>query len=586
MGYDEKRRYLMETMKRSKRRLAISLLTVIAMVFTMIPCMGTQVAEADTNDLVQTYTASESCPVSKVEFVKKDDGQYNLKVTCDFSVFTKYRDGEDWFFNLSITDKATDKYLGGKYTSIGSTPSKLGGVTDTYECSKDKILTWNQEVSIKFEFIDENDAVVNNPKELVCKAPTPFVGFSAEYYEGESDEYVKVKFTDYYKSDSGYNLFLREDTSAGTIKQLDDTTYKTVTDSNFKPGRTYVYYVVKRSVLQNSMLEFYKSVNSSEKSFNAADKAKLRSISSFEEVTVPGPRIGNVINLKVTPDVRAASLTWDYDYETIEPNVTGFYVRIYSSNGTPYKEYNETTENGIKCSAKYAIPYKGTYYFTVTPYYVYEGETYEGTSTAKVSCTSKSLSAASGSVTKISNTKARITIKKAAGSTGTIVYQYTGGKWVKLGSTTGTSFTTAKNKAGKKKYRLLSYIVDNGTTYNGKYSGTYSPKANVATFGYSSYPSSYPKYSHFWRPTKISYSGKKVLVTGKFINTHLYYVDYIKIKITIKCQGKVIGTKIVNSGKINSNKVKKMKVKLNGSKSGYDLRAGGIEWYYTVISWK
>ena len=29
-----------------------------------------------------------------------------------------------------------------------------------------------------------------------------------------------------------------------------------------------------------------------------------------------------------------------------------------------------------------------------------------------------------------------------------------------------------------------------------------------------------------------------------------------------------------------------MKVKLDKSKKGYDLRAGGIDWYYTIISWK
>ena len=90
----------MEVTKQVRRRLAIGLLAIMTMAFTLVPFIGTQVAEADTNDLVQTYAPTESCPVSKVEFVKKDDGRYNLKVTCDFSVFTKYRDDEDWFFKL------------------------------------------------------------------------------------------------------------------------------------------------------------------------------------------------------------------------------------------------------------------------------------------------------------------------------------------------------------------------------------------------------------------------------------------------------------------------------------------------------
>lgn len=46
------------------------------------------------------------------------------------------------------------------------------------------------------------------------------------------------------------------------------------------------------------------------------------------------------------------------------------------------------------------------------------------------------------------------------------------------------------------------------------------------------------------------YTGSKVVVNGKFINTHLYAVDYVKIKITVRCQGKVIGTKTVSSGVI------------------------------------
>lgn len=581
----------METIRRSRRRLAISLLTIFAMVFTMIPYMGTEVAEATTNDLVQTYTPTEKCPVSKVEFVKVSDGQYNLKVNYDLSVYTYLSDGVDYFYDLSIKNKDTGDSLGGQYTCIGSKPSGLGGVTRTYECKEDKIVTWNQEVSIKFEVTDSDNVLVNNPAELVCKAPAPFTGFTAVYIEGESDEYVEVQYESYYGDDYKYNIFLRENTSAGTVKVISsDDVYKKRTDNLLDPATKYIYYVAKQTDLQKILPDFYAELGSTEIPFTAAEKAKLRTISAYAAVEVPGPRIVEALNLKAIPGVRKAKLTWEYDYETIEPNVSGFYVREYASNGTLRKEYiytNYKIKDFSDFSATYSIPYKGTYYFTVTPYYVYEGKPYEGNTTAKVACTSKSLSAAAGSVTKISDKKARITIKKAEGSTGTIVYQYTGGKWVKLGSTTGTSYTTTKNTAGKKKYRLLSYITENSTTYKAsKYSSNYSPKANVQSFSYSSYPSSYPKYNHYWRPTKVSYSGNKVLVNGKFINTHLFAVDYVKIKITVKCQGKVIGTKTVSSGYMRSNQVKKMSVKLDYSKTGYDLRAGIIEWSYKVISWK
>lgn len=574
----------MEVTKQVRRRLAIGLLAIMAMVFALVPFIGTQVAEARTSDLVQTYTPTESCPVSKVEYVPQSNGSLHVKVTVDLDCLESYVwSTPEIYYGATAYNKTT----GVCFTSEEGNLEVKG--TKVFEYTEGEV-AWNQDFTFKFSLYDTNPQFdppsINNAKSCIYYAPTPFKEFSAEYYEGASDEYVEVKFTDYYKSDSGYNLFLREDTAAGTIKQLDYTTYKTKRDSNFIPGRTYVYYVVKSSVLQKAIPELHKTVGSTEKPFSAADQAKLRGISSFGEVAVPGPPIVTVNSLKVSPSVRSATLAWQYDYETVEPNVTGFYVKIYNSNGSLYKRYKNTSQTSSNCSAKYSIPYSGTYYFTVTPYYEYYGNTYIGTETAKVACKSKSLSAASGSVTKISDKKARITIKKATGSTGTMVYQYVSGKWKYMGKTTGTAYTVTKNTAGKKKYKLLSYISENGKTYKAsKYSGTYSPKANVAKFSYSSNPSSYAKYSHFWRPVKIYYSGSKVVVTGKFINTHIYALDNCKIKLSVTCQGKVIGTKTINSGTIKANKVKTVTVKLDKSKTGCDLRACFVGWDYRVISY-
>lgn len=580
----------METMKRNRRRLVVSFLTTVAMVFTLVLCMGTDVAEAATNDLVQTYTPTYSCPVSKVEFVPQSDGQFNLKVTVDLDVLYV---GDGYGFDLSIKNNATGKTLAGEQSLLDKSGEKV------FEYEKDDLhpnysLIQNQGITIKFSLFDTNPQYdpdpINSPTELNCTAPSLFTGFSAEYKEGESDEWVEVKYDRYSGDDYKYNIYQRENPSAGTIKVISyGDVYRSKYDYQFKPATKYIYYVAKQSSFEKILPDLYGKVGSTEVAFSAEDKAKLCTISAYASVTVPGPRIVNVNNLKVSPDIRQASLTWKYNYETILPNVTGFYVRVYSSNGSLYKKYEYTDykiQDSVYCSATYSIPYKGTYYFTVTPYYVYEGETYEGNTTDKVSCTSKSLSSASGSVTKISNKKVRITIKKATGSTGTMIYQNVSGKWKYIGKTTGDSYTVTKNTAGKKKYRLLSYIDENDTTYKAdKYSGTYSPKANVAKFSYSNYPSSYKQLSHYWRPNKIYYSGKKVVVEGKFINTHIYTLDYCKIKLTVKCQGKVIGTKTINSGKLKPNQVKKVTVKLDKSKTGYDLRGSFVGWDYKVISY-
>ena len=65
-----------------------------------------------------------------------------------------------------------------------------------------------------------------------------------------------------------------------------------------------------------------------------------------------------------------------------------------------------------------------------------------------------------------------------------------------------------------------------------------------------------------------------------------YTLKNCKIKLTVTCQGKVIGTKTINSGTIGSDKVKKVTVKLDKSKTGYDLRACFVGWDYRVISYR
>lgn len=301
--------FMMEVMKRSRRRLAISFLTIITMVFTLIPCMGTEVAEATANNLVQTYIPTASCTISKVEFVSQSGGQLNLKVTLDLDVYGYT--GGNYYYLMDAINLTTNKYLGG---SSGNTATS-GESVFKFEAAANSnySLIWNQEFSLCFYLYDRNPQgdpdPINNPTELVCKAPAPFIDFSAVYKKGTSDEYVDIEYTGYNGSDSGYNIFMRENIAAGTIKQLDYTTYKKYRDSIFKPGRTYVYYVVKNSVLSSEMKDFWDRIGGNKMSFTAEEKAKLRTISAFAEVSVPGPRIVTVDSLKVTPDVMSASLT-------------------------------------------------------------------------------------------------------------------------------------------------------------------------------------------------------------------------------------------------------------------------------------
>ena len=537
-----------------------------------------------TNDLVQIYTPTVNCPVSKVEFKPQSDGQLDLRVTVNLDVLKNagYTNG-DYYYSMEAINLTTNSYWGAEEGNlIVSGEREYRFFTDK---NSNYSLTWNQEFTFKYSLFDQNPQLdpdpINNPTEFKCTAPSPFTGFSAKYVAGASGDRVDVKYEGYRGrfDDSMNNLFLRENLSNGTIRMIgdiDSSHYRG--DSQFTPATTYTYYVVKNRVLFDLLPGLWQKVDSTERSFTAEEKAKLRTISTFAEVKIPGPRIVNVSNLKATPGVRSASLTWKYDYETIEPNVSGFYVKIYASNGKLYKTYNNTSQRSSYCSATYAIPYKGTYYFTVTPYYIYEGETYEGTATGKVACTSKGISAATGSVIKINDKKASINIRKAAGSTGTIVYQYTGGKWVKLGSTTGTSYTTTKNTAGKKKYRFLSYIVENGVTYNGVYSGTYSPKANVKYMSHASYDPNYYTYATSrFLATKLYYSKNKLKISGYLLNSRIFTLKKAKITVYVYAQGKLIGKQtFTNKKKVGNMKKRNLTFTFKKGKKDYDLTKATI----------
>lgn len=588
----------MREMKRSKHKLAASLLTAIAMVFTLMPCMGADVAEADTSSPPELHCTALAYPEAEsVSFdertrdctnADKNTNVYSKSFKADstkmFLASASYVDesgyGWDTKYDLQVTDSSGNTITRGFADSSS-------GYKYLWKFTKSDTYTF----SLICDYGGSGKCAYNVKGELqnAPAAPTEkFSNFKAEYVASTNSVNLSYETYEGAVSDNDYNIYLREDFDAKKVIAMGSASgiyrYHYESDGSPQFDKTYIYYVVKQKMLNEALPGFEDKVfNRSGTALDDSSRTKLQSISTSVELKTPTPPIVKVKNLNITAGIKKADLTWDYTYDGAPygtPYVSGYYVKIYKGNGAKYAAH---TVSGL--SASCVIPYTGTYYFTVTPYYVYNGKTYTGNTTAKVSCASKKLSAATGSVTKMSDKKARITINKSAGSTGTMVYQYTGGKWVKLGSTTGSSYTAAKNTAGKKKYRLQAYVKDSGKTYKSAYSKTYSPQANAKTFSYSNYPASYKQLSHYWRPNKIYYAGGKVVVNGKFINTHIYTLAYCKIKLTVKCQGKTIGTKTINSGKLKPNQVKKVTVKLDHSKTGYDLRVGSLEWSYNVISY-
>ena len=603
----------METIKRSRRRLAISLLTIIAMVFTLIPCMGGSIADAATGDRTEVSNyATDQNPIDKVIFEERSDGRFDVYVHFDSSVYNKshYKEIKGWVVldgkqKAIMTGWDNDTVKANNYTmklsyykwsdSSVAAGEKMSLAAGAYNDS------YYENSSLNYKWVNlqnGNDYAYAGAREFTAPVDPiaeskAFTGFKAEIIYSTNNNFmgVDVGFDSYEGTDIyGNNVFYREDVKRETITCVQNGSYHSegIIGYDAPPylDTTYTYYVAKESSLEGTLPDLTRT-EGSKVTLSASTKTKLQSISAYATVTTPEPEIPKISGLSISAGLKKANLSWRILYNTYSPNVTEY--QVYRYHGDTYKQqytikpgYSNATGTTI------TIPYAGTSKFKVRIYYKdSNGKSYYSDWSNVVACNSKSISAASGSVTKISSKKARITINKSEGSTGTMVYQYVSGMWKYIGKTTGSSYTVTKNTAGKKKYRLRSYIVDNGKTYySGSYSGTYSPKSNTAAFKYSSRPAAYPMYSHYWRPDKIYYSGNKVVVKGKFINTHIYNLDYFKIKLTVKCQGKVIGTKTINSGKMKSNKVKKVTVKLDKSKAGYDLRAGNLTWSYKIIKWR
>ena len=302
------------------------------------------------------------------------------------------------------------------------------------------------------------------------------------------------------------------------------------------------------------------------------------------DVTTPAPGVGSAVSLKATPGIKAANLEWRGSTKSDVTYITGYQIKRYNSAGKNDASYTVKDSGQYSNVLKCPIPYEGTYYFTAKPYYTFKGKTYWGVETGKVACASAKIYSPTCLATKISNKVAKVTVNVPEGANGTIIYQNVGGKWKEIGKTSySKKYTVKKNTAGKRQYRVVSYVTDGGKTYYAAPSKAAKPQSNVCTCKYPKYAGGYKSASHFWRPIKISYSGNKVVVKGRFINTHIYSMNYFNIKLTVKAEGKVIGTKTIKCGKIKAKGTKVVTVKLDKSKKNMDLRNGSLYWSYKVI---
>jgi len=144
----------------------------------------------------------------------------------------------------------------------------------------------------------------------------------------------------------------------------------------------------------------------------------------------------------------------------------------YSSSKKAY--INAGTTTGTSCTAKGLWSYTG-YYFRVKAYYTEGGETVYSTSYDKVYGKTKIGQVKNLEAESKTSSSIKLSWDKVRNAKGYRIEQYINGKWTKLTSITGTSYTVKGLKASTKYYfRVRAY-------YNSANYGSYSDKLTVYT---------------------------------------------------------------------------------------------------------
>lgn len=177
-------------------------------------------------------------------------------------------------------------------------------------------------------------------------------------------------------------------------------------------------------------------------------------------------KVSTVTGLAATATSSSIKLTWNKASDAAGYQVYqykgGKWVRLGNTTGTSYTVSKLTANTKyyfkVRAYKKVAGSYQYGEYASVTPY----------TALPKV---------AGLKIKKATTSAITLTWTKVTGAAGYQVYQYKGGKWVRLGNATTNSYTVSKLSAGTSYKFYVRAFKKNGSTYNyGEKSSTLTAK--------------------------------------------------------------------------------------------------------------
>lgn len=577
-----------------QRRFVVSLITIIALVFTMIPTIGIQRAEAASagSSVVQHITATPQFPIKKIEYAYNGDNTFNMKLTLDFTVYQgttmdlkQLNDSEIYVKSIDSNDRTLTSINVDVDTSndemtidLGEKGAKAVKAGERFFIKVTLFHSAQLESYAGYDDFQAQNFTAPTVADVTDPDVTKDIFQSIERYtlkESLSDtkeeyEDIFVEFKAQVKSGTGNYLYAFNKNDNGLYGVSSATNSDTVSaliyrnlssnpiDFTGKKSNWVLIAAPDKDTAKAKIGSIISNGNGKNLSLPAAATIKGRVPTEYR-VTQTSSRYDQ---MKVTVDVS------DNPFNTVDT------IEVYNYNkgvgeGSLYKTLTPS-ESGANRSASFTVTGllpATTKYYSVHLIRDMNGMQYAYADGRYHAPKSASFAKASLSSVKLKPKKAKIVVKvpsTQAASGLTTMYVYKGSKKIKTLQSNGKttlSFTYNSKKASSSKYKVVS--VCKKKTSIKTTSSTQVPASNTYTQR-TKLPSNLnditPYATARFVPCSVNYYNGKVKVTGYLVNNRIFKLKKGKVKVTVKNGSTKIGSKTVTYKKIKSSSKKKVTI--------------------------
>ncbi|OLR54925.1 hypothetical protein BHK98_01805 [Hornefia porci] len=568
-------------MRKTKRRIALVFVTVIAMVFTLIPATANADSFVNNGDII-TWTRdawSKYCPIKEIEYTYRGDGTFDMKVYVDMSRYSTTERNAAQYYSLSAYNLDKTRCI-----ALQGGPLPDGDLL-SFELIGNVKVKAGERLEIKFELEEDLDVPVeingplgNKAESLEVTAPSApnlfdkMTGYSMVKYESGGKEYRDIYVGLRAKADPKAGTYLwaynrTEDLISGPFTSRD----MRVRIYSDHPGRKrdwtgktqeWSIFTAKNSDNAKEICEKVESTG--------AGKVKLPSDGTIEaymaknyRVTYSSPRYDQ---LGITVDANSA-------YNPAEGADLYHYV-TGRGEGTLWKSFSfKDSDRSGSFTLDGLLPGEERS-FTVHLFRTSGGLRYDYTDNTYRKVASGAFKAASISAVKLSPKKVKIRVavpgtQAAAGLSK--MYVYKGSKKIKTLYSSGKpdfSFVYKGKSASKSRYKVVS--VCSKKTDITKSSSSKKPVSN--TYQRPGWISGNlnnitPYATARFVPWKVSYYDGKVKVTGYIANNRIFKLKKFSFRVNVYNPGKKVASKKVTYKNIKHSSIKKVTITIKTKKT-------------------